>query len=424
MVRSHKMSTYEVLGREPVHPFPARMAPGIALEVVVDGARQLRVLDPMMGSGTVLALARSKGHRAVGVDIDPLAVLISRVWTTKVDPEAVRDKAREVLHRARRAFTCLAIRDAYPRHADNETRAFVAYWFDGDARRQLAALAGVIRGIRDKTIRDALWCAFSRLIIAKTSGASRAMDLSHSRPHRVFARAPAKPFRHFLTAVNRVVDNCIDESSRTRGPATCIHEGDARALPLRDASIDLVLTSPPYLNAIDYIRCSKFSLVWMGYSVGHLRRLRAASVGTEVGSGADGNDPEIRRVIARLKLRPRLAPREEAVLVRYVEDMWRALREVARVLVPGGKAVYVVGENTVRGTYIRNSVIVEEVAQLCGLELEERCVRRLPANRRYLPPPSLSGRPAALDGRMRREVVLAFRRPAARCGAKGGRARA
>src|SRR2546425_9277339 len=167
MIRSHRKTIYETLGREPVHPFPARMAPGIALEVVAEAKKPLRVLDPMMGSGTVLAVARSKGHRAIGIDIDPLAVLIAKVWTTAIDVQEVREKASEVLHRARRIFARLPARQAYPDNADEETRAFVAYWFDPYARRQLASLATVIDRVRDDTTRDVLWCAFSRLIIAK-----------------------------------------------------------------------------------------------------------------------------------------------------------------------------------------------------------------------------------------------------------------
>lgn len=413
MIRSHRKTIYEILGREPVHPFPARMAPGIALEVVAEAKKPLRVLDPMMGSGTVLAVARSKGHRAIGIDIDPLAVLISKVWTTAIDAEEVRDKATEVLDRARGIFSTLSARDAYPRHADPETRKFVAYWFDDYARRQLTSLATTIDRVRDDATRDALWCGFSRLIITKQSGASRAMDLAHSRPHKTFDRAPAKPFRNFLAAVDRVVGNCVDKSSVGRGPATRVHEGDARDLPLGDASVDLVLTSPPYLNAIDYMRCSKFSLVWMGHSIGGLRRLRAESVGTEVGKNAFQDDEEICGILAELRLRPEFAAREEAVLARYIDDMRAAVREVARVLALGGRAVYVVGENTVRGVYVRNSVIVSAVAASSGLRLDERRVRTLPADRRYLPPPLVGRRPAALDARMRREVLLSFTRATA-----------
>lgn len=387
------------------------MAPGIALEALAGEDRCLRVLDPMAGSGTVLAVARSRGHRAVGVDIDPLAILISKVWTTTIDVEQVHDEARCVLEQARSAFSFLPVRDAYPRDADEETKMFIRYWFDDYARRQLASLAAAIRRVQHAPTRDALWCAFSRLVITKQAGASLAMDLSHSRPHRAFDRAPAKPFRKFLSAVDRVIENCLDTRTRARGPVTRMYEGDARDLPLEDASIDLVLTSPPYLNAIDYLRCSKFSLVWMGHSIATLRHLRSTSVGTEVGKDAR-DDGEAQRILSELKLRPKLEPRQEAVLARYIDDMRSAVGEVARVLADGGRAMYVVGENTVRGTFIRNSVLVEAVANIAGLHRTSRCSRKLPANRRYLPPPSRQCDAAALATRIRREVILTFEKAA------------
>ena len=97
MVRFHKKTIYETLGRESVHPFPARMAPGIALQVISESEKPLRILDPMVGSGTVVALARLKGHMAMGFDVDPLAVLISSVWTTSADAEKARTKLGKCL---------------------------------------------------------------------------------------------------------------------------------------------------------------------------------------------------------------------------------------------------------------------------------------------------------------------------------------
>ncbi len=402
-----------ILGREPVHPFPARMAPGLALKVLENGQSEkpLRVLDPMSGSGTVLAVAHFMGHRAIGNDVDPLAVLISKVWTTPIDLQQAKAAADKVLANARSIFKSLPKRNAYPRDADDETRKFTRYWFDDYARRQLAALAKAISEVEDATVRDVLWCAFSRLIISKQSGASRAMDLSHSRPHRVFARAPAKPFRKFLSAVSYVAKNCIHNGDDS-GPPAKVYEGDARHLPLQDGSIDLVITSPPYLNAIDYLRCSKFSLVWMGYSIHELRGIRSESIGTEKGADAEDNQQAALDVLSRLELRPELEKRHEAILLRYIDDIRDTVKETARVLVSGGKAVYVVGDNTIRGTFIRNSLIVRCVADEVGLGCTDKSFRELPANRRYLPPPSTQEDSAALSGRMRREVILTFQKAA------------
>ena len=393
---SNTKSICEILGRKPVHPFPARMSPQLALEAM-SGHGKLRVLDPMSGSGTVPALARARGHRATGMDIDPLAVLISRTWTTPIDAAALVKMAGSVLCDARRAYVRAG--DAYPPGSDEETRLFAEFWFDRRARAQLASLAGAIARIRDAHARDALWCAFSRLIITKSAGASLAMDLSHSRPHRAFERAPSMPFAGFVQAARRVAAGCINAGADP-GPDASVREGDARRMPLKDGSADLVLTSPPYLNAIDYMRCSKFSLVWMGYSIKDLRRIRSGSVGTEVGL----RDADVRGVLSGLGLHSRLAARQWNILARYVHDMRQIVGETARVLSDGGRAVYVVGENTVRGVFIPNSRIVSRLARDSGLAVRGRRFRDIPDDRRYLPPPS--ARTAPLAGRIRREVVL------------------
>jgi len=408
MLKSHNKTIFEALGRNPIHPFPARMAPGIALDALGESKAPLRVLDPMAGSGTVLAVARAKGHKAIGFDLDPLAVLLAGVWTRTVDAEQVNDKAAEVLSRARTAFDSVSSGQAYPAGSDSETQKFIRYWFDDYARRQLAALSSSIARVRDDVMRDALWCGFSRLIITKSAGASLAMDLSHSRPHKEFERAPVKPFRRFISAVETVVSNCPQSGSDSLGPTTVVKQGDARKMSVEANSIDLVLTSPPYLNAIDYMRCSKFSLVWMGHTVEELRHIRGDSIGAETVLEEALETEWVKSVIKQLRLSPALSSRDHALLARYVWDMGKALSEVSRVLKSGGRAVYVVGDSTVRGTFIRNSSVVSAVAQEKGLKLYSRHSRALPANRRYLPPPKHGSPTDTLDGRMRREVVLVF----------------
>lgn len=366
------------------------------------------MLDPMAGSGTVLAVARQHGHLAFGVDLDPLAVLLAGVWTRTVDAEKVKDKAREVFDRARETFRSLSTGRAYPPNADSETQRFIRYWFDDYARRQLASLSIAISRVHDPITRDVLWCGFSRLIITKSSGASLAMDLSHSRPHKSFRRAPVKPFNRFISAVETVIINCPQGVAGMAGPPTMVKRGDARRLENANCSIDLVLTSPPYLNAIDYIRCSKFSLVWMGHNISELREIRSKSVGTEARCEEALGFDWVASIIKGLWLRPALPKRDHALLATYIWDMNQALSEVSRVLRHGGRAVYVVGDCTNRGTFISNSSIVTAVAEKNGLSLESCQTRDLPANRRYLPPPKSQLSTAALDSRLRREIVLSF----------------
>src|ERR1044072_253056 len=113
MLRGHQKTVYQALGRHPIHPFPARMSPGIALAALGNAGPGLRVLDPMAGSGTALAVARANGHPALGFDLDPLAVLLAGVWTSTVDPTDVLNRASDVLNRARQGFPDVSLRDAY-----------------------------------------------------------------------------------------------------------------------------------------------------------------------------------------------------------------------------------------------------------------------------------------------------------------------
>ncbi len=394
----------EVVGRDAIHPFPARMAPSVALEALQRRSRPLRVFDPMAGSGTVLAVSRAKGHQAIGLDVDPLAVLIATVWTTAIDVAAARAEATAVLKTAQRLFTGITAATAYPNGADAETKRFIRYWFDVRSRKQLTALVDSIQLVPDQAIRNSLWCGFSRLIIAKQAGVSLAMDLSHSRPHRVYRKAPVLPFEKFLDAMDRVLKNSIDVKSRPRGPATTVRLGDARVVPLADCSVDLVVTSPPYLNAIDYMRCSKFSLVWMGYGIQELREVRSSSIGTENTLNAEA---KWRPLVRSLAIHPPLSERHERMLLKYAADMHLALSEVARVLARGGRAVYVVGENTIRGSFIPTAELIKKLAQESGLQLRAKTFRDLAPSRRYLPPPSKQ-QAAKFDSRMGREVILTF----------------
>lgn len=410
-MKSWNNTIVQTLGRHPVHPFPARMAPGIALDALADHASPLRVLDPMMGSGTVLAVARSRGHRAYGCDLDPLAVLMAEVWTTTVDRQDILGATKTTLARARHLFGAMRTGAAYPSKSDEETRRFLRYWFDDYARRQLASLAVAIASVRRREVRNLLWVAFSRLIIAKQAGASRAMDLSHSRPHRAFDRAPTKPLRAFGSAVDRVMMSCPQRLPGTMlGPTAHARIGDARALEYRSGSFDMVITSPPYLNAIDYLRCSKFSLVWMGHSLRELRELRGIIVGSEASSAAANDDAQVNDILKALNLIPK--PHASVVnrLRRYIHDIHRILAEITRVLRKGGRAIIVIGDSSMRGTFVRNSAIVTIAAERAGLQLEDCSRRELPPNRRYLPPPSNAGSGASLDGRMRQELVVSFRK--------------
>ena len=74
------------------------MASDIAIKELSLISKGATVLDPMMGSGTVLRRASELGHSAIGFDMDPLAVLMSKAWTYPIDDEVI-DKMDKRVHK-------------------------------------------------------------------------------------------------------------------------------------------------------------------------------------------------------------------------------------------------------------------------------------------------------------------------------------
>lgn len=392
-----------------IHPFPARMAPEVAWDELEACSTPSRVLDPMSGSGTSLVAARLRGHEAIGIDRDPLAVLIAHTWVSDVDSDAANKKAREVLAKSQEREHLFKGKFAFPVGADDETKDFVKYWFDCRNRSQLASLADTISRVRDLRTRDVLWCALSRLIITKKSGVSLAMDVSHSRPHKKYEKALKTPFATFLKSVAHIASASPFKPGNGITPATVL-SSDARNMPIHAESIDLIITSPPYLNAIDYLRGHKLSLVWMGHSIAAIRNLRANNVGSEVAMKSDCAEPLANSVIKDMCSGAHLTERQEGMLRRYVVDLHALLKECFRVLKREAKGTFVLGNCNLGSTFVSNSVALELLGASVGFKIEGSRRRPLPDNRRYLPPPKALQSGAALGKRMREEVILTMRK--------------
>lgn len=392
----------------PIHPFPARMAPELALEKLTELKNAGLVLDPMMGSGTVLRHATDLGHRAVGFDMDPLSVLMTRVWTAAVDDALVVEIHKCVNKRV----DALALNDAILPWMDNdpETKAFVDFWFAEPQKGELRRIACILEQFGNELSRsserlaiDLLKIALSRLIITKDAGASLARDVSHSRPHKVANCNDFQVRPMFDRSVNAVRKR-LSEAPPPGGAVTSL--GDARKLEaLKDTSIDAVLTSPPYLNAIDYMRGHRLSLVWLGHRLADLRAIRSNSIGAERAPDHQDDATELIAMRSAMGNIEQLPKKYNSMITRYVQDIHQMIREIARVLKAGAHATFVVGNSCLRDIFIRNSEAVATAAHFAGLVLIEETERLLPVRNRYLP---MTSEP--LSKRMRTETILSFQK--------------
>jgi DNA modification methylase len=391
-----------------LHAFAARCPPPLArwaIDTFTDSGDV--VLDVMCGSGTTLVEAFLTGRYGRGVDIDPLARLVSLAKATPVDSREIDDLADEVKRLA-------------PRSRDDGWRPDLPrldYWFRPEVSADLARLRRLIKTLTDGPLQRLAWTMFSSLIVGRTSVAN-ARDLVHSRHHyREWTEDPRTVDR-FEQALRRA-SRLMTEFAATLPPVThlpCLVGSDARALTMPDSAADLVFFSPPYVSALDYPRAHAFAVAWLSDILGttpndyrlHARRYigsdraaLAAATPTQHLPEASGRLP-VDNVVSALAETPERA----WVVSRYFSDMAVVFAEAARVTRPGGHVVVVVCPSNIRQVPIPTHEIFQSLAPDASgnrLRLEAHYSRTIHDARRVMPYLE-----AKFGERMREEYVLVF----------------
>lgn len=437
------------------HSFPAKFPPQLPCKFI-QGLTALgdAVLDPMMGSGTTVVEAYLTGRRGVGFDIDPLALMLTRVKVTPLNAGRIARAGDKILEQAQLAAgnQRRELERELADRWDGRTRDFIDYWFASETQVELLALMAAIEQIEDAGFRAFFELAFSAIIITKSGGVSLALDLAHTRPHRAkivtgmsgdvimvndladsssprvrfLTKTLRSPFREFERRVEQnlrgleasnpdriqpYLEGLFEPEPERIEPWIAL--GNAQRLPLDDDSVDLIVTSPPYAsNAIDYMRAHKFSLAWMGYPIDELGQKRKDYIGGETVTGFDFEDlPEqTSQVVADISDRDE---RKGRVLHRYFSEMTRTLREMFRVLRPGRAAVVVVGSSVMRGRDTQTHTCLAEIGQQAGFEIPRIGVRNLDRNRRMMPAGSELDLESQIQQRMHEEFVIGFHKPEA-----------
>jgi DNA modification methylase len=338
------------------------------------------VLDPFAGSGTTLVEARRAGFRAWGTEILAPAALAARVKTGfELDGRTVQRAGRRVLDRARR-------RRAGPLPFLRETER----QFSPEALDQLTRLRDSLPP-EGRPEADALRVAFGRILIP-SSRLHRSPCLGYRRGSSDDGGIP--PFDRFEAAVTEMGEDLrsIGGERGRWGPAATVSAQDARTATWKDGSVDLAITSPPYVNGMDYVMNYKVDLAWLGYarSYADLAALRAAEVAcdnlprseTSAYRGVDQSlDPWLDELLPRIRdnvARKGSYRRDDmhAVVHRYFADLRPVLVGVYRALRPGGRFVIVVGDSLLAGTYVPGDLILARMGERLGYRIRSVEVAR------------------------------------------------
>lgn len=411
--------------------YPAKFHPPVVRHLIEQYSKSADViLDPFCGSGTLLIEAAVSGRSAIGTDIDPLAVFITRVKTHRYNMEALHAAAKRVLDHldeiarpdseyGRRQFD-----DVTPETATRTIRADrlmvpeipnLFHWF----RRYVVVDLGRIltylhRAQLAETHRNFLLLCFASIIRAVSNAdpvpVSGVEVTSHMKRRDEEGRI-VNPYSLFAKTVMRsLVDVHAYQAKVKAHPEVTLRAMQADVTVLRShlrEKADAVITSPPYNMAVNYYRRHLLEMYWLGLTESHVDRL--ALLPKYIGRDKVAKrhpfvaDEEIATPLVgswERQIRRIHGERADA-FKHYVVAMGKAFREIASVLKPGGHALFVVGHSTWNGKVIPTSRLFVELAGPSMVLAEQLWY---PVANRYMSYSRHNG--ASID----KEYVLVFKR--------------
>lgn len=369
----------------------------------------LVLLDPYCGVGTSLLSAQVSPNFmsfATGIERNPFVAFVARAklgWPT-VDSEELERIGISVLGAVSNAPPTL------PELSSIRTGRCISRHIAG----RLLSIRNAILEFPDSTTRDALLVGLAAAIeplsrVRKDGRALRLVDRSHQHVVPIL-RQKWIEIQLDVIRMQAIYKNLVK---------TKVREGDGRALTtagIEPNSTDVVLTSPPYPNNIDYSEVYKLELWLMGFvsSGAEFLRLRKSTLRSHPTSDLDTEpeadflaaiareplvhffDPIVKRTAAYPQTwRSRLA-------LGYFSDLWRSLKGQYRCLRPGGQVFLVIG-NSLHGCagkayLIPTDLLVGQLGKTLGFQLEQIIIARNTRRR-------LSG------NHFLRESIVALRKP-------------
>ena len=386
-----------------IHRFPGKFIPNLPrylFRSVLEQRSAHTIFDPFCGSGTTLVEAALEGRPFVGVDIDPLAVYIATAKTQPLDPDEI-DYLRQYWKRF----------DYQQEHSELiPCVPNLAHWFTRDATVQLSAIKAACLSL---PLKLRLFClvVFSSIIrrVSKADNQTQKTYVSHTLPKK-----PPLPCELFPLFMQRALNGMKDYIALLPKHVTGqIIQGDARDLPAFE--FDDVLTSPPYIDSIDYVYNQMLEYFWLLPELGindynGYRRFRTLPMGFNC-AGSDSPDEFQNRLTTATRqhfgdmsrqIRSR-SPKEAKLVRGFFGDFLRHCEAVSKQQRRGAFYICIVGNSIVRRVEVQTTKILTDLLCSVGYRLEDRMVYEI--RRHYMKFPRRSN-----SGKIKNDHVLIFRR--------------
>lgn len=364
------------------HRYPAKFIPQLVerlMDEYLIGIKEPHVNDLFMGSGTTIACAISRGYRASGTDINYISELITRVKSTPINPVMLREKTEELLTDLSFLESETLFSTPIKPYIPETNVERIDYWFKPAVKGELGIILARIREESDVNIRDFFSVCFSHILktvsiwLMGSTKPTRDYNKKIQRPFICFKRHLRKMEKRnmeFWAVVPEHIKFNLDEYLN-------IKRGDARNQPVDDESVDIQITSSPYVTSYEYADLHQLSTLWLEYAA-DLSEYRKEFIGT---SYKRYEDRQLKSEIAQSIVNQmsfkdqKMAKEIEAFFI----DMQECLDETYRILKHGGRCCYVIGNTALRKVDILNAEVFAESMQYSGLVIDRIIKREIPS---------------------------------------------
>jgi DNA modification methylase len=362
-----------------LHKYPAKFFPELPRWLIHKYSKPGEwVLDPFTGSGTVNGESLLASRYSVGVDVDPFSKFLSKVKTTPVNIRALKEV---YIWLKKQIFAYKPGKIAPAQFPDFPYRD---NWFNDYILEELTFLRNSIFDLVDKPLATQTIDEATKIVnffLICFSSIIRAVSNADDNCTRTVIRKKlnkrvreGEAIAKFLRAIDTNVPKLMmfQEVCPTDIKVVIPDGNDARDIRYKDEFFHLAVTSPPYVNAVDYPRTHQLEIYWLGIKNGSLAPLKKIHVGTETVNHVDYKYlrsigiSDADNVVAKIYEKD---PRRSFILYKYLVDMQENLKEVKRVLVPGGKYAIVVGNNRMRGYLVETWKYLMGMAEKIGFKV-------------------------------------------------------
>lgn len=375
------------VGRHAIHMYPAMFHYLLVRELIKEFSEEDSVVfDPFCGTGVALLEGLKLGRNTIGSDINPLAILISKVRCSNLN-----DEDYETVGKLMNELKDSRIWNNLER--DTPDVKNIDYWYSQKAIDELSR----IRFWIIKKLDTELSSIIKRLLVIAFSHTSRYVSYVRKGEFKRY-RIPEKKIyslngfidakESFIYTLDRysktLHDNPISESK------TCklIYEDIREGIPIEDRSVDLILTSPPYGDSkttVAYDEFSSFSLEWCnglirkvltlndGVVIQNKNELASKLLGTGKGEKAL-ESPTLSNILEIISM---VSKKRACDVHRFYADLSGIIKALSTKLKIGGHACFLVGNRTVSGIEVPMDLIVKEMFEETGMKLENILVRKI-----------------------------------------------